>query len=74
MMTTIVAESGQVTIPKALREKMGIRPSTVLNFSIKNNTLSAVKVPQDDPVSTVLGCLKDSRGTNGWMTELRGKP
>jgi len=27
-----VAERGQVTIPKVLRERLGIRPGTVLEF------------------------------------------
>ena len=31
-MQAIVAERGQVTIPKALRERLGITPKTVLDF------------------------------------------
>ena len=27
-----VADRGQVTIPKALRDRLGIRPGTVLDF------------------------------------------
>jgi AbrB family looped-hinge helix DNA binding protein len=74
MMTAIVAERGQVTIPKALREQMGIRPSTVLEFSLKNGALIAVKAVKEDPVSSVLGCLKTGRRSDAWMTELRGMP
>jgi AbrB family looped-hinge helix DNA binding protein len=74
MMTAIVAERGQVTIPKALRDQMGIRPSTVLKFSLKNGALVAVKSVKEDPVSSVLGCLKTDRSSDGWVTELRGKP
>jgi AbrB family looped-hinge helix DNA binding protein len=74
MMTAIVAERGQVTIPKALRDQMGIRPSTVLKFSLKNGALVAVKSVKEDPVSSVLGCLKTNRSSDGWVTELRGKP
>lgn len=74
MMTAIVAERGQVTIPKALRDRMGIRPSTVLKFSLKDGALIAVKAVTKDPVSSVLGCLKTDRSSDAWMTELRGKP
>ena len=74
MMTAIVAERGQVTIPTALRDQMGIRPSTVLKFSLKNGALVAVKLVKEDPVSSVLGCLKTNRSSDGWVTELRGKP
>lgn len=74
MMTAVVAERGQVTIPKALRDRMGIRPSTVLEFSVKNGALIAVKAVKSDPVSSVLGCLKTGRTSDEWMRELRGKP
>jgi len=73
MMTAIVAERGQVTIPKAIRNRMGIRPSTVLEFSVKDGTLIAVKAVREDPVASVLGCLKTNRSSDDWMTELRGK-
>ncbi len=74
MMTAVVAERGQVTIPKALRDRMGIRPSTVLEFSVKDGALIAVKAVKNDPVSSVLGCLKTHRSSDDWMSELRGKP
>ena len=73
MMTAIVAERGQVTIPKAIRNRMGIRPSTVLEFSVKDGTLIAVKAVSEDPVASVMGCLKTNRSSDAWMTELRGK-
>jgi antitoxin PrlF len=31
-MKAVVAERGQVTIPKRLRDRLGIRPGTVLEF------------------------------------------
>jgi antitoxin PrlF len=31
-MKTTVSEKGQVTIPKAIRDKLGLRPGTVLDF------------------------------------------
>jgi AbrB family looped-hinge helix DNA binding protein len=73
MMTAIVAERGQVTIPKALRNRLGIRHSTVLAFSVKNGAIIAVKAVKEDPVTSVLGCLKTERSSDAWMTELRGK-
>ena len=74
MMTAVVAERGQVTIPKALRDRMGIRPATVLNFSIRNGMLTAVKAVKEDPVSSVLGCLKTNRSSDQLISELRGEP
>ncbi len=39
-----VAERGQVTIPKRLRDKLGIAPGTVLEFQDQDGKLVAVKV------------------------------
>lgn len=74
MLTAVVAERGQVTIPKALRDRMGIRPSTVLEFTVKDGALIAIKAVKNDPVSSVLGCLKTGRSSDDWMRALRGKP
>jgi looped-hinge helix DNA binding domain, AbrB family len=73
MLTAIVAERGQVTIPKALRERLGIKPSTVLAFSVKNGALLAVKADREDPVTAAVGCLKTDRTSDEWLNELRGK-
>ena len=54
--------------------RSGIRPSTVLEFSVKDGALIAVKAVKNDPVSSVLGCLKTHRSSDDWMSELRGKP
>jgi len=71
-MKAIVAERGQVTIPKALREKLGITPGTVLDFDTKNGTLVARK-SVDDPVSKVYGCLGKGLNTDKLIELLRGK-
>ena len=71
-MNAIVAERGQVTIPKPIREKMGIRPSCVLSFSVKDGMLIAVKVETSDPISRWRGCLKTNKRTDEIIKELRG--
>ena len=38
-----VAERGQVTIPKRLRDRLGVKPGTVLEFSEERGRLIAVK-------------------------------
>ena len=74
MLTATVAERGQVTIPKALHDRLGIKPATVLAFSVKNGVLTAVKVVPNDPVADVTGCLGADRRTDEWVAELRGAP
>lgn len=73
-MNAIVAERGQVTIPKPLRQRMGITPRTVLDFHEENGRLIVVKAPGNDPVSHVMGCLKLNKTTSVLMEVLRGKP
>lgn len=71
-MRAIVAERGQVTIPKALRERLGITPRMVLDFHEENGRLIAEKVSHTDPVTQVVGCLKLDRPTNELLADLRG--
>lgn len=71
-MNTIVAERGQVTIPKVLRDKLGIVPGTVLEFTAENGRLVATKVVADHPALKLMGRHGKGRRTADIMTELRG--
>jgi len=68
-----VAERGQVTIPKRLRERLGVKPGTVLEFSEDHGRLIAVKAGGIDPVGEVLGCLGKGLRTDDVMAQLRGR-
>lgn len=71
-MKATVAERGQVTIPKPLREKLGIRPGSKLEFTERDGTLVAVKVEKADPVGAVTGILGKGRRTDPAIRALRG--
>lgn len=73
IMKAKVAERGQITIPKALRKKLGIQAGTIMDFQIKKSTLVAVKLTKHDPVAAVYGCLKLKKNTNKIINELRDK-
>lgn len=73
-MRAIVSERGQITIPQALRESLGIRPGAVLDFTLEQGRLVAVKEIAGDPVDAVRGCLGRGRKTDDFMAELRGEP
>ncbi len=47
-MTTAVSDRGQVTIPKRVRDQLGIRPGTVLAFAAVNGKLVAEKEQAGD--------------------------
>jgi len=42
-MKATLSEKGQVTIPKALRDRLGLRPGQVLEFEAQGGTLVAKK-------------------------------
>jgi AbrB family looped-hinge helix DNA binding protein len=47
-MKSAVSEKGQVTIPKAVRERLGLRPGTLIEFRAENGHLVGLKsVPAD---------------------------
>ena len=72
-MNAVVAERGQVTIPKALRDRLGITPRTILDFQEEDGRLVAVKVVPQDPVGSVLGCLELDRPVDELVAEMRGE-
>ncbi|MFO7708196.1 MAG: AbrB/MazE/SpoVT family DNA-binding domain-containing protein [Desulfobacterales bacterium] len=67
-----VAERGQVTIPKALRERLGIVPGTVLDFIEEQGRLIAKKSEAVDAVDHVFGTLGRGRNTDDVLQEIRG--
>jgi antitoxin PrlF len=71
-MKAIVSEKGQVTIPKALRERLGLGPGQVLDFQERKGRLIAEKLPLQDTVSSVYGILQLGRRTDSLMRDLRG--
>lgn len=71
-MKITVSEKGQVTIPKPLRNRMGIRPGDVLDFSEEKGRLVASKAAVKDPVESVYGILKLDRPTDDLIRSLRG--
>jgi bifunctional DNA-binding transcriptional regulator/antitoxin component of YhaV-PrlF toxin-antitoxin module len=71
-MKSRVAERGQVTITKALRDRLCVLPGTTLEFSEDHGRLVAVKSTPADPIRKVYGCLGRKFNTDAFMTEIRG--
>ena len=53
----MVSEKGQVTIPKPLRDSLGLAPGTELNFEERDGTLVARRVVREDPLGRLVGLL-----------------
>ncbi len=73
-MKTIVSEKGQVTIPKLLRDRLGIRPGQVLEVREEAGRLVATKAVAEGPTDRVYGILKLGRSTDRVIEALRGEP
>jgi AbrB family looped-hinge helix DNA binding protein len=71
-MKSVVSEKGQVTIPKRLRDRLGIGPGVVLEFREDAGTLVASKVSGEDAVASVYGILDVGRPVDELVDELRG--
>lgn len=71
-MKAIVSEKGQVTIPKPLRERLGIKTGQALDFAEERGRLIARKAQLADPVDQVYGILKKRRSTDQLIEMLRG--
>ncbi len=72
-MKATVSEKGQVTIPKALRTKLGIRPGAVLDFEADRGRLIARKAPQQDVLDDVYGTLKMDESVDDFIERIRGR-
>ena len=73
-MKAVVSEKGQVTIPKRLRDRLGIRPGVVLEFREEAGTLVASKAGGEDAIASVYGILDVDRPVDDLVDELRGFP
>lgn len=72
MSRAIVSEKGQVTIPKPVRDRLGLRPGQVLEIEAERGRLVARKVTAEDPVLAVYGVLELGRSTDEAIAALRG--
>jgi antitoxin PrlF len=71
-MKAVVSEKGQVTIPKQLRDRLGIEPGQELDFTDEDGVLVARKVRERGAVDAVYGILSLPGGTDAFVEELRG--
>jgi antitoxin PrlF len=74
-MTSTVSEKGQVTIPKPIRERLGIRAGQVLEFDEHSGgAVVARKTATRSPVDELYGVLRVPGGTDKLIERLRGEP
>lgn len=71
-MRTRVSEKGQITVPKQMRERLGIRPGDELDVVDDGGKVVLSKAVDDDPVAAVYGILGTNLDTDAIIEEMRG--
>jgi AbrB family looped-hinge helix DNA binding protein len=73
-MKSHVSERGQVTIPKALRDRYGLREGVAVEFVPEEGGLKLRKLRgSSHPVDRVLGILASGGSTDDYLEEIRGR-
>jgi len=72
-MRTTVSEKGQITIPKAVRTKLGLRPGTVLEIEAERGRLVGRKASGRDIVDELYGSLPLDESVDDYLERARGR-
>ena len=72
-MKAVISEKGQVTIPKALRTRLGLRPGVVLDFDAEGGRLVARKAQQADVIDAAWGILELPESVDAFVSRARGR-
>jgi AbrB family looped-hinge helix DNA binding protein len=74
-MKTTVSERGQITLPKAIRTKLGIRPGTIIEFELVQGKIIGTKKEPEDALRTWRGKGRLPEGISDvdtYLNEVRG--
>ena len=74
MISAKVTSKGQITLPKKVRERLGVHPGDDVGFEEKDNLLVISKVVAKSPFDKWVGALKHLRGqrSDDLLREARG--
>jgi AbrB family looped-hinge helix DNA binding protein len=73
-MTSTISAKGQVTVPKAVRDQLGLRPGTRVEFEIRPEGALLRKGQKGTvrAVDRVLGILEREASTDAVIRDMRG--
>ncbi|HJP33045.1 MAG TPA: AbrB/MazE/SpoVT family DNA-binding domain-containing protein [Candidatus Latescibacteria bacterium] len=71
-MRTKVSEKGQITIPKPLRDQLGIRVGMELEFTTEKGRLVGAKIEPEDPILSVTGIVDAPLDVDDYLDRTRG--
>lgn len=74
-MNAVLSEKGQVTIPKAIRDGLGLQAGTLLDFQEKDGCIVVRKIIEENPISAWRGrgrlCIGES--VDDYLRIVRGE-
>ncbi len=73
-MKATLTSKGQVTIPTAIRRRLGLKPGQILEFDENTPYLMAVPVFDEQAMRALVGCTSGrlEKTTDEWLDETRG--
>jgi AbrB family looped-hinge helix DNA binding protein len=73
-MKAILTSKGQITIPVAIRRKLGLEPGQILDFDEDVPYLKAVIAFDEGEMRSVVGCAEVELGPSAsdWLDDTRG--
>ena len=71
-MNSRVGERGQVTIPKRMRDRLGIRPGEEVEFEEHEDFLMVRKSAKSDTLEELRGLVTLRGGVDKYLVEARG--
>lgn len=73
-MKATLTSKGQITIPVAIRRRLGLEPGQVLDFDETAPYLRAVPLFDESAMRALVGRTRESRGKTSeeWLDETRG--
>lgn len=73
-MKATLTSKGQITIPVAIRRRLGLEPGQVLEFDETTPYLRAVPVFDEQAMRDLVGCTRGrmAKSTDEWLDETRG--
>jgi AbrB family looped-hinge helix DNA binding protein len=74
-MKATLTSKGQVTIPTAIRRRLGLQAGQVLEFDEKAPYILAVPVFDEEVMRAVVGCTRGrmTKTSEEWLDETRGR-
>lgn len=72
-MKSVVGERGQITIPKRLRDRLGIEQGQVLEFEERRGAILLRKTrAPESPFQKLVGVIKEKTDVDRYLEETRG--